>query len=132
MISPELTNVVEVIVKPPEIDTTAPSTKFCPVTLTSPELPREILARPEDDGEMMFGPALTVNAPASEPTPPSVFVTLTTRVPGLAADSIEILLDSSVELTTVVDSTVTPAPKDALAPLAKPVPLIATVCLLAP
>jgi hypothetical protein len=53
-------------------------------------------------------------------------------VPGPAADSIEILLDSSVELTTVVDSTVTPAPKDALAPLAKPVPLIATVCLLAP
>ena len=81
---------------------------------------------------MTVGLALTVKALALEPTPSSGLVTLTVREPVLAPASTETLALSSVELTKLVDSTVTPAPKDEVAPLTKFVPLIAIVCLLAP
>jgi hypothetical protein len=82
--------------------------------------------------DVTFGAETTVKALASEPVPPSELVTVTARAPVLAPDSIEIFVDSSVELTKLVDSTVMPAPNDAPAPPVKPVPLIAIVCLLAP
>ena len=122
-------NVVEVTVMPEPNEDVAPLKKPVPLITTNSLPPRS----PElGDVDVTFGAERTVKAPASEPTPPSAFVTVTVRTPGLAADSIEILLDSSVELTTLVDSTVMPAPKDTLVPVAKPVPLITTVCLLAP
>jgi hypothetical protein len=59
-------------------------------------------------------------------------VTVTVRAPAAAlADTLTVAF-SSVELVKLVDSTVTPEPKDALAPLTKFLPLIATTCLLAP
>ena len=73
-----------------------------------------------------------MKALAFEPTPSSGLVTLTVRAPVLAPASTETLALSSVELTKLVDSTVTPAPKDEVAPLTKRAPLIAIVCLLAP
>jgi hypothetical protein len=122
-------NVVELTVMPEPNEDVAPLTKPVPLIATDSLPPRS----PELGLiDVPFGAEMTVNPLTSEPTPPSEFVTVTVRAPVLAADSIEILLDSSVELTKLVDSTVMSAPKAALAPVAKPVPLIATVCLLAP
>jgi hypothetical protein len=82
--------------------------------------------------EDTVGLALTVKALASDPTPASGFVTVTVRTPVAAPDSTVILAVSSVELTKLVDSTVIPVPKDAVAPEAKLLPLTVIVCLLAP
>src|SRR5438132_14039711 len=68
---------------------------------------------------LTVGLALTVKALAREPTPASVLVTVTVRAPVAAPDSTVIVAFSSVELTKLVDSTVTPAPKLELAPLTR-------------
>ena len=123
-------NVVELTTMPDPNEDVAPLTKPLPLIATDSLPPRS----PELGlTDVTFGAASTVKAPDSESDPPSVFVTVTARAPVLANELIEILTVSSVELRTVVDSTVMPDPeKDGLAPLAKPVPLIVIVWPLAP
>ena len=123
-------NVVELTVMPEPNEDVAPLTKPLPLIATDSLPPRS----PELGLiDVTFGAASTVKAPDNESAPPSLFVTVTVRAPVLANELIEILAVSSVELTTVVDSTVMLDPeKDALAPLAKPVPLIVIDWPLAP
>ena len=61
------------------------------------------------------------------PLPTSVFVTVTSRVPVLAPEAIAMFAVRRVALTNVVELTVTPAPNEATAPWAKPVPVIVTL-----
>src|SRR5437879_1892508 len=82
-------------------------------------------AYPETPG----GGTVTVNPPVLITDCPSGFVTVTSRAPGAAVDAIAIATDSCVDETTVVELTVTPAPKEALAPAWKFVPVTVTVRL---
>src|SRR6266545_3795282 len=75
------------------------------------------------------GGIATANPPARIPACPSGFVTVTSRGPSAAVAPIAIATDSCVDDTTVVELTVTPAPKDALAPVWKLVPVTVTVRL---
>src|SRR5712692_1804668 len=75
------------------------------------------------------GGSATVNPPVRIPDCPSGFVTVTSRGPSAAVAPIAIATDSCVDDTTVVELTVTPAPKDALAPVWKLVPVTVTVRL---
>ena len=78
--------------------------------------------------DVMTGPVLTVKQPAHDPTPPSGFVTVTSRAPTGAVDATEIISVSNVELVNVTDLTVTPEPLTAtVAPETKPVPFNFTV-----
>ncbi len=127
--SVELTKVVDSTITPEPNEELAPPAKPLPL-MTTVSVP---FLLPEFGlADSTFGSALTVNPPASVSTPPSGLVTVTVRAPVLAPASTETFADSSVELTKVVDSTVMPEPNDDVAPLTKPLPLIDTVCLLAP
>jgi hypothetical protein len=135
------TDVLLVNVTPPtransvELDRDAvnPLTKFAPVIGTAASPPCGTAAGDPSLGELTVGPAFTTKPLASEPVPASVeFVTVTVRAPVAAPDSTVTFAVSSVALTKLVDSTVMPAPKDEVAPLAKFLPLIVIVCLLAP
>ena len=118
-----LSNVVELTVMPAPNEAVAPLTKFVPLTATVSVPPRS----PELGlVEVTVGAALTVKALASEPLPASGFVTVTVRALVLAPLSMVMLAFSSLALTKVVELTVMPAPKEALAPLTKPPPVIVT------
>ncbi len=122
-------NVVELTAMPEPKDEVAPLVKPLPLIATvwaTAPWPREL-------GLVLVtvGAAVIVKALA-EPVPPSALVTETVRAPVLAPASIVMLAVSSVEDLSVVELTVTPAPKEAVAPLVKPEPLIATVCPTAP
>jgi hypothetical protein len=69
----------------------------------------------------------TVNPPVRIANCPPGFVTITSRAPRAAAGAIAIATDSCVDETTVVELTVTPAPKDVFAPGWKFVPVTVTV-----
>jgi hypothetical protein len=127
-----LTNVVEFTVMPvPENDTVAPLTKFVPVTVPSPgPAPWE----PELGFiEVVVGPVLTVKHPVHDALPVSGFVTVTLRAPVVAPVVIVMLTVTWVALLNVVELTVMPVPEnEAVAPLWKPVPVIAMFWLVAP
>src|SRR6266511_978776 len=127
-----LLNVVELTVMPvPENDTVAPLTKFVPATVPSPgPAPWE----PEDGFiEVVVGPVLTVKHPVHDALPVSGFVTVTLRAPVVAPTAIEMFAVTWVALLNVVEFTVMPVPEnEALAPLWKPVPVIAMSWLIAP
>ena len=123
--SVELVKLVDSTVTPDPKDAVAPLTKLVPLiamTCLAAPWPREL-----GFVEVTVGAPLTVKAFSFEPTPSSGLVTVTLRAPVVAPDSIVIFAVSSVALTNVVELTVTPVPKDALAPVMKLSPLIATV-----
>jgi hypothetical protein len=129
----ELTKLVELTVMPvPENEAVAPFRKLVPLTATFwlvAPWPRELgLA------EVAVGPLFTVKQPEQVAgAEPSLFVTLTLRAPVVAPELIVTFAVSWVELTKLVELTVTPVPeKDAVAPFRKLVPLRATFWLVAP
>jgi hypothetical protein len=76
---------------------------------------------------------LTVKQPVQTAEPPSVFVTVTSPAPSVAAPEMVTLAVSCVDDTKVVEFTVIPvAEKADDAPVAKPVPVIVTLALVAP
>ena len=75
------------------------------------------------------GRGRTVKPPARVPVCPPGFVTVTSRGPAAAVAPISMATASSRAETTVVDVTVTPAPKAALAPGSKLSPVTVTLRL---
>src|SRR5437867_4960745 len=78
---------------------------------------------------MVAGGGATVNPPGRTTDWPLGFETVTSRGPIVAVAPIARATESWVEETTVVELTVTPAPKEALAPAWKFVPVTVTVRL---
>jgi hypothetical protein len=81
------------------------------------------------------GAALTVKTPVPVPTPASPLVSVTLRVPVVAAPEIVMLAVTEVELTKVVEFTVIPVPENEAAsgaPETKFVPVIVMLWLAAP
>src|SRR5205085_711000 len=76
--------------------------------------------------------AVTLKQVEQEPTPASGLVTVTVRLPTVAAGSTVTLAVSWVALVNAVELTVTPVPKVAAAPETKPVPVIVMFWLAAP
>ena len=70
---------------------------------------------------------VTVKQPTHEPVPLSWLTTFTVLAPGDVPEEIVMLAMSSLELTKVVECTVTPAPNVALAPDRKFEPRMSTV-----
>jgi hypothetical protein len=83
--------------------------------------------------EVTVGTPLTVKTLVAVPVPASGLVTVKLRSPVVALELIVMLAVSCVALRKVVELTVICVPENALvAPLAKPVPVIVTLRLLAP
>ena len=127
-----LTNVVELTVMPVAVnDALAPDSKLVPLTVTlklvAPWSPAPGFV------EVTDGDPLIANRPVAVATPPSRLVTVTSLVPGVAPEAIEMFAVSWVPLTTVVELTVIAGLANAAtAPTAKPVPLMLTFWLLTP
>jgi hypothetical protein len=111
----ELLTVVEFTVMPaPQFTLVTPALKFVPVNVTS-----SVCRRLPDIGEMLVnvGTGLicvpTVNPPLRVDVPPPgvEFVTLTERDPSVAPAAMVMFAVKLVELFTVVEFTVMPAPK---------------------
>jgi hypothetical protein len=126
-----LTKVVEFTVIPP-----AENVAAAPLENPVPEIVMFWLAAPwpREDGlvEETVGAETTVKQLAHEPIPASGLVTVTALLPVVAFDAIEMVAVSWVLLTNVVEFTVIPLPKVAVAPLTKFEPFTVMLWLLAP
>jgi hypothetical protein len=122
----ESTKLTLFTVKPPEMATVVPMTKFVPVIVKVTVVPLATTSWLVEVGKMIVGAALTVKALLPVPVPPSGLVTVTLRAPVVALLAMVMLTVRLVELTKVVELTVIPAPeKDAAnpVPLTKPAPV---------
>jgi hypothetical protein len=127
---PLLATEIELTVMPPPNETFAPLAKFAPVTVmfwfVAP-WPREVGLTEE-----IVGPAFTVKQPVQVPVPWSGLVTVTSLAVVFAFAVTVTLTVIRVEDTVGVPK-LTPVPEtDTLAPVAKLLPLIVTVWLVAP